>query len=131
MSYILQLGEFQFSVSTATYEQLQRAASWEWAEQPTYGHRPKLHYTGETAETITLQCTQILGWKSPLKGGETQAALMREMARKKQPLQLTSGTGSNLGLWVIVSVAETQAHILADGTPQMSTFDLSLKYYGK
>jgi hypothetical protein len=131
MSIVLQLGEYQFGITTASYEQLQRAAGWEWAEQPTYGARPKLHYTGEAAETITLNCTQILGWKSPLKNGKTQAAILRDMARLKQSYQLTVNTGTNLGKWAIVSVSETQAHILSDGTPQMSTFDLSLKYYGE
>jgi hypothetical protein len=131
VNIILQIGEYQFGITTASYEQLQRAASWEWAEQPTYGARPELHYTGEAAETVTLQCTQILGWKSPLSNGRTQAAILRDMARLKQPYQLTASTGASLGKWVIVSVAETQSYILADGTPQMSTFDLSLKYYGE
>lgn len=124
---MLQLGEFQFGISTAAFAELQRTASWEWAEQPTFRATPYLHYTGKAADTISLQCTQLTGWKSPLKDGKTQAALMRDMADKATPYQLTAETGGNMGRWVILSVSETQSNFLPGGAPQKSTFDLSIK----
>ena len=126
---ILSLGQFQFSVSTAAFEQLQRSSGWEWAEQQIYGSTPRLHFTGKAAETITLQCTQSPSWRSPLRNGQTQAATMRDLADAATPYALVAETGGYLGEWVIVSVSETQSAFIPDGAPLRVTFDLQLKRY--
>ncbi|MFA5248724.1 MAG: phage tail protein [Patescibacteria group bacterium] len=128
---MLQLGAFQFSTSTACFAELQRSASWEWAEQGIYQRTPALHYTGSAAETITISCTQLMRYNSPLKSGATQAGLLRAEAEKGQPMQLVAADGRNLGQWAVVSIAETQSQFMRDGSPQKSTFELSLKYTGK
>jgi hypothetical protein len=128
---MLQLGAFQFSTSTASFAELQRAASWEWAEQALYQRTPALHYTGASAETVTISCTQLMRYGSPLKSGETQAGLLRSEAARGQPMQLVAADGRNLGQWVVVSIAETQSQFLRDGSPQKSAFELSIKYTGQ
>jgi phage protein U len=128
---MLQLGSFQFSTSTACFADLQRAASWEWAEQGKYQQSPDLHFTGSGAETIAISCTQLMRYNSPLKSGETQAGLLRAEAAKGKPMQLVAADGRNLGQWAVVSVAETQSQFIRDGSPQKSTFDLQLKYTGQ
>lgn len=131
MNVMLQLGAFQFSTSTTCFAELQRAASWEWAEQGLYQRSPALHFTGSGAETISISCTQLMRYGSPLKSGETQAGLLRAEAANGKPMQLVAADGRNLGQWAVVSISETQSQIMRDGSPQKSTCELQLKYTGQ
>ena len=82
-SVMMQLGAFQFSISTAAYQELTRRSEYRWASQDRFGKQPNLQYTGPASEAISL-----VGVIYPdYKGGGGQLDKMRQLAGGGQPLQ--------------------------------------------
>jgi hypothetical protein len=84
---MLSLGEYQFSVDTAAYEQLCRRSEYRWARMERISHRPSLQYVGMGLEEIELRGVIYPHYK----GGLGQIDSMREEAAKGKPLILVSG----------------------------------------
>lgn len=123
---LLNLGEFQFSLDTAAFEELQRSSAYAWAELPRLGVNPALQFTGLEAETITLS-----GKIYPhFRGGLGQVDAMRAQAAQGKPLLLVDGLGSIKGFWCITRVEEGRRHLWVSGAPRLQEFSLELKYYG-
>lgn len=120
---MMQLGGFQFGISTAAYQELSRRSSYRWAQQDLYGRLPGLQHTGQGEETITLSGVIYPEYR----GGFTQVEQMRTLAGEGQPLSLVSGSGTLLGRWVIESVEEKQVTFAAYGMPRKQEFTLQLK----
>ena len=53
-SVMMQLGAFQFSISTAAYQELTRRSEYRWSSQDRFGKQPNLQYTGPAREAISL-----------------------------------------------------------------------------
>lgn len=119
---MMQLGSFQFSLPTATYQDLARTSTYNWAAQTQLGGRDALQFTGLN-DKIELSGVVFPEWR----GGIGQLDDMRAVAEKKKPLILVDGRGRVRGLWVILSVSEQQNTFAAAGVALKQQFRLSLQ----
>ena len=126
-SMMMQLGDFQFGIQTAAYQELERATEWRWPSQDRFGQAPVLQYVGPAGDTITLPGVIFPEWR----GGIGQVDAMRAEAAKGTPLSLIDGRGNAMGTWVIERVAEKQAVFAAAGVPRRQEFTLSLRRYAE
>ncbi len=125
--HMMALGDYRFSVRTAAYAELTRAASFRWQAQQRLGAPPAQQYLGPGTEEISLRGTLY----PRHKGGLEQVEAMRGEARRGRPLSLTGGDGSVWGRWCIVRMEETQRVFYADGRPRQVEFRLQLVRYGE
>ena len=124
-SHMLALGDYRFSLDAAAYQELQRSAAYRWASQPRLGRRPARQFVGQGEETITLNGTIYPHYR----GGLGQVDALRSEAAAGRPLQLVTGAGAVLGLWVVERVEETQ-RLFDNGDPRRVSFHLELAHYG-
>lgn len=120
---MLQLGAYQFSISTAAYQDLARSTQYRWAAQERHGQHDDLQFTGPGPDTITLSGVVYPDWR----GGTTQPASMRELGATGVPHLLVDGLGVVHGLWVIEQVDERQAAFGAAGQPRKQEFTMKLR----
>ena len=122
---MLQLGTFQFSITSAAYKQLRRRRSWRWAAQQRLQERPARQFVGEGDDSITLSGViypQYLG-------GSGQLDDVVELAGTGEAQTLIDGQGNVLGQWVIESINDTGSYQLRDGSPRRLQFSLSITRY--
>ena len=124
---MLALGGYRFSLDTAAYQELQRTTAWRWAVQQRLGRRPSRQFVGPGDETMSLSGTIYPAYR----GGLGQLDALRLEAGSGEPLQLVTGVGEVLGLWVVDRVEETQRLFLDDGRPRAIAFQLQLTHYGE
>lgn len=122
---MLQLGSFQFGISTAAYQELNRRSGYRWASQDLYGKEPALQFTGPESQTIALTGTIYTEYR----GGNGQLATMRSLAAGGRPLNLVEGSGRMLGRWVIESVEEKQTVFADAGMPRKQEFSVQLRKF--
>lgn len=120
------LGSFRFSIDTAAYETLTRKSEFRWESQERIGRQPAMQFLGAGHTTFTFEGTIYPHWK----GGFGQIEEMRTVANQGTPLNLVSGAGRIYGLFVIMSVDETQTYMHANGAPRKQEFSLEVKSYG-
>lgn len=123
---MMTLGQFQFGVTTAAYQEFTRVTEYRWPSQDRILQDPALQFAGRGSDTVKLP-----GVIYPyFKGGLGQMDTLRGMADQGQPLQLLNGQGKVLGLWVIERVEEKQTVFAHAGTPRKQEFTLDLRYFG-
>lgn len=122
---MMQLGSFQFSITTAAYQELRRRTEWRWPSQDLYGRLPALQYTGPGADTMTLTGTIYTEYR----GGTGQLNAMRTLAGRGRPQLLVEGTGRILGRWVIEGIDEGQSVFAGEGRPRKQEFTLQLRKF--
>jgi phage protein U len=122
---MMQVGDFQFSLGTAAYQDLQRATEYRWASQERLGAREALQFTGPGSETIDLR-----GVIYPFhRGGDGQVDQMRAAAAAGEPLMVVAGDGSVMGKWVIASIREDQKIFARKGAPRRVEFTMRMRRY--
>ncbi len=119
---MLQLGSFQFGVTTAAYQELNRRSGYRWPGQDLFGVEPALQYTGPESVTTTLTGTIYTEYR----GGTVQLDKLRSLAAKGSPMNLLDGTGRMIGRWAIESVEEVQSVFADAGVPRKQEFTLQL-----
>jgi hypothetical protein len=124
-SVMMQLGSFQFSITTAAYQELSRRTAYRWAQQDLYGRLPGLQFTGPGEDAMTLAGVIYPEYR----GGFAQLNQMRGLAGRGVPQLMVSGQGGIMGRWVIESVDEKQATFAAEGLPRKQEFTLQLKRF--
>lgn len=122
---MLQLGSFQFGLSTAAYQDLTRRAGYRWASQDRFGQEPALQSTGPESQTMTLAGVIY----AEFRGGTGQLDALRALGSKQEPLRLIDGNGKLLGRWVIESVEEKQSVFASKGYPRKQEFSLQIKKF--
>lgn len=122
---MLQLGELQFSVGTAAYQELARASERRWAAIPRFGQHDALQDLGPGEETIRLSGVVF----PEFRGGTGQPDAMRELQTAATPSLLVDGLGNVHGLWVLLTVEERQNLFAAAGVPRRQEFTLSLRKF--
>lgn len=122
---MMQLGGFQFSIATATYQELQRSTEWRWPSQERFGQMPALQFTGPGADTITLPGVIFPEWN----GSTGLLDAMRALGDAGTPHALVGGNGASMGRWVIEGVDEGQTVFAAAGVPRRVEFTLKLRRY--
>jgi len=122
---MLQLGVYQFSISTAAYQELSRGAEYRWAAQARVGSNDALQFTGTPAETLELRGVIYPHYK----GGLDQLTAMRAQASLGVPLPLLTMGGRVMGAWVVEAVREGQRIFERGGRPLRQEFDLKMRRY--
>jgi phage protein U len=123
---MMQLGNFQFSIQTAAYQELRRNVEYRWAELNRIAHRPSLQFVGVGRDEIELRGVIL----PTFHGGIHQVDILRTYAQKGQPQTLTTGRGENLGPWCVLAITDEQRTMTFKGTPLRIEFTLRLSYYG-
>ena len=126
---MLALGEYQFSVDSAEYQELERNHSWRWVTFARVNQKSANQFQGSNTSEITLNGTIY---------GETSADVqqldkMKAEGDKGEPLRLVSGSsalGRDWGLWCMMELQEKQKHLLPNGTPLKQEFTIRLIEYG-
>lgn len=125
--HMLALGQYRFSIETATYQKFSREFSFLWPTQQRFGEWAAPQFVGRGEYKRTLN-----GIIYPeFKGGFGQIEAMAKEASLGTPLQLVSGTGDVLGLWCITSIKEDTSHFSRNGQPRKIEFSLGLMFYGE
>lgn len=122
---MMQLGSFQFGITTAAYQELSRRTEYRWAQQDLYGRLPGLQFTGPGEDTMTLDGVIYPEYR----GGTGQLNQMRGLAGRGVPQMLVSGLGQIMGRWVIESVDEKQGTFAAYGVARKQEFTLQLRRF--
>lgn len=122
-SVMMKLGAYQFSISTAAYQELTRRTEWRWPTQDLYGVLPGVQFTGPGGDTITLSGVIYAEYR----GGLGQLDAMRALGASGAPQLLVTGSGTMMGRWVIESVEEKQSTFAAAGAPRKQEFTLQLR----
>lgn len=126
----MQLGDFQFQISTLAYDQLQRTTEVVWAKLGILNNYERLQATGLVNDRIVLQGKYHVMLARELGATENPIDTVREMALARKPYLLVSGAGNSLYYWVIETVAEEQSDFTV-GVPLVINFTLNLTFYGE
>ena len=129
---LMELGDFQFEISTLAYQQLQRVSQYRWAKVDILNRFQALQATGRVNDTITLTGTYHHIFVSELQVNTTSNPFddLREIAAKQEPQIMVSAKGNSLGYWVIESITEDQSDISV-GLPRTQGFTITLIYFGE
>ena len=123
---MLSLGDFQFSVDTAAYDELTLKAEYPWATVNRLQNTPQLQAMGKETRSISLQGTVYPTYRG---SGAEQIENLREAAAQMEPQFLVAGDGRSLGRWVVKSIAQTDSVFFSDGVPQKQEFSLELERF--
>ena len=124
---LLTLGSYQFGMSTAAHEEVQRQTRYRWANQARLTRDPALQYMGPGSTTIRLNGTIY----PHFRGGLGQISGMKSEAEQGEPLTLVDGRGNNLGRFCIKEITDTEKVFVGPGIPRRIDFSLSLESYGE
>lgn len=122
---MMQLGEFQFGITTAAYQEFSRETEYRWPGQDRFGQLAALQFTGPGSDTVTLPGVVYPEWR----GGSGQIDDLRALAAQGVPLLMTAGTGKLMGHWVIERIQEKQSTFAAYGMARKMEFTLALRKY--
>jgi uncharacterized protein len=124
---MLKLGDYNFALSTAAYQQLRRSTEYRWPVQERLGREPARQFVGKGNDKLDFE-----GVIYPeFKGGLNQLEQMRTAAGTGKPLRLVDAKGKSWGLWCIEHIEETQQVFFVNGVPRKIEFRLSLGSYGE
>ncbi len=122
---MMMLGDFEFSVDTATYNSLSRDASWRWSDQERIGKQNLLQYTGKSARTVKFSGDTHAFFRN----GVASIDALYDLADKAVPQQLVSGAGDVLGWWVITDFSDTTSSFLPGGGARKRSYTMTIKHY--
>ncbi len=122
---MLSLGSYQFSISTAAYDDFSRSTSWRWPAQDRAGRAPARQFTGKGEDTITLS-----GVIFAEQGGVGQVEALRNVADTGEPQILVDQLGFIRGKWCIENITEKQSGFFSDGVARKQEFTVQLSAYG-
>ena len=128
--YMARLGDYQFSLETASFDTLQRSTEYRWAAQDRIGRDQAQQFLGMGEDRIELRGTIY----PHFRGGLGQLALMREAAGRGKPLPLIYAferVGQYNGLWCIKSVSDERSVPIRNGAARKIEFSLCLVAYGE
>ncbi len=120
---LLSLGDFQFSVATAAYNDLDTKASYPWATVDRLQNVPQRQAMGKETRSVTLKGTVYTSYRG---AGSSQIETIRGQAARMSPLPLVTGSGRFLGLWVVTKIDQGDSYFFEDGTPQKQVFTITL-----
>lgn len=133
-SYMMRLGEFQFSVSTASFDKINYVSNYRWVpkDAPTEKSTPSMQFNGPGERSMNIQGTIF---PQLVKNGLGQVDDMRAEAAKGKAFTLCyvqsaggkGGVGKILGSWCIYTITEDRTLFLSDGNPREIHFTMQLK----
>ncbi len=117
------LGDFIFEISTAPYQQLQRATQWRWSSNDRVGQRAASQYLGPGEDAITLTGSLV----PEITGGNVNLHRLRAMANSGEYWGLIDGQGYYYGQYRIDSINETRENMMDNGQAKKTEFSISLQ----
>lgn len=121
----LKLGEFKFSLNTAMFQAIEQSHSFRWRAQERVGQMDALQYTGPGDATMTLPGVLYPNFR----GDAGSMKQLRTMAAEGKPQRLVTGSGGNLGMWVIEKVDVTSSVFTPDLGFRKQEFTVSLRKF--
>lgn len=125
MDVMLSLGQYQFGLNTAAFQELNRSTEWRWPGQDVFEGAPVIQFTGFGRDTITLPGVIFPEYW----GGTGQLDTLRALADRAQPHILIDGRGNVWGEYVITGVQERQSVFAGAGVPLRQEFTITLERY--
>ena len=120
---LLSLGLFVFSLSTLTFDELQRKMDWRHAKAERQGVRAASQFLGPGEDSISLPGSIVPG----VAGDYGSLTRLREMAASGDAWPLVDGAGTVLGQFRIMSIDERQSYHVAGGFARKIDFALDLE----
>lgn len=117
---------YYFNLDTAAFDELSRKTAYRWAAQERLGRDISQQAVGPGEDKLTIKGAVFPSFR----GGLGQLNTLRSIGRNQRPLSLTTGYGSVLGTWCLLSVDEDQSALLAGGIPRKQAFSLEFVKYG-
>ena len=122
---MLRLGNFNFSLNSAVFQEMRRTSDFKWEAQDRVGQRPALQFTGLGEDTITLPGVTYPEYK----GSSNAMEQMRKMAAAGEPYLLLDSQGRIYGRWVITNVEETRGTFAVFSQPKKIEFNVTIKCF--
>lgn len=122
---MLRLGDFNFSINVAVFQEMRRSTEYKWPGQDRVGQRPALQFTGLGEDTITLPGVIYPEWR----GSANAMATVRKIAGQGKPLLLLDAQGHIYGRWVITNVEETRSMFGAFTMPRKIEFSITIQHF--
>lgn len=128
---LIQLADFQFSISTVAYDALNRVSSVRWAAHDIVGGGQRLQAVGQNNDTIRLKGVFYPQAAAQVGGvvGTQSLDRLRELMKEMKPQRITAANGNALGYWVIEQVETTDSKFLG-AVPRRQEFSINLRWYG-
>lgn len=128
---LVQLGDFQFSISTVAYQQIERISTFKFASHQVIGSYDRLQAVGIDNETIRFTGQYYADLRQNITAENVDPFdTIRQMANRQEPLQLQSEDGINHGYWVIYDLNVRGRNYIEQGALN-AEFTLQIKYYGR
>ncbi len=127
---MLAIGNYEFSVDAAEYQELEKKHSWRWLTHQRVNQKSASQFQGSNASEINLTGIIYIEKAEDAK----QLPKMKSEGDKGEPLRLISGSsalGRDWGLWCMTELNEKHVHHLPDGTSMKQTFTIRLIEYGE
>lgn len=121
---LMTLDMFVFEIGTLPYQELQEKYAWRYGKSDRFRARPAPQFLGLGDETYTLSGSIYPGDGI---GDYSQIPTLLEMADNGDAYVLTSGTGLDMGMWIITGLDLNKSVFLDDGQPRKADFTLSLE----
>lgn len=121
--HLLSIGMFIFGVPRTAYQELERSASWRWADTERFGARPASQFLGAGDETITLNGVLV----PEIAGSFGDIERLREMAAAGEVYPVVLGTGEIIGDFRIERIDDRWRNIISGGLPRVVDFVVDLK----
>lgn len=118
------LGDILF-VTLTSPAAFESARAFDYAEHKVVQAPPRLQWTANALETITLDLNFHVAFTNP----QTQLNTLNAAAKDHQARALVFGNGIHRGYFVIVSIAETQKHQADDGSMIWASAKVELKQW--
>lgn len=118
----MSLGLFVFSLSTASYQELQRVTNWRHPSNSRVGDSPAYQFVGKGEDVITLKGTIY----HELTGQLSTLDVVRQMADTGKAYTLIEGTGKIYGVVNINDLDETKTYFFKDGAARKTDFTIKL-----
>lgn len=118
----MSLGLFVFSLSTASYQELQRVTNWRHPSNSRVGDSPAYQFVGKGEDVITLKGIIY----HELTGQLSTLDVVRQMADTGKAYTLIEGTGKIYGIATINDLDETKTYFFKDGAARKTDFTIKL-----
>lgn len=128
MVQLLRLGKFRFTVPTVSYDTFVKKLSAGWTRQKKYRSDNSQHFSG--MESIEGTLSGSIYTELDLAGGPIgtiQLNNLIQMMRVGKSYSLVTGTGANLGKWIIKDLEITETVHYSNGVPRKQSFILNIE----
>ncbi len=126
---MLAIGDFQFSMDSTHYQELEKRHAWRWPSFERINQKTASQFQGADASEISITGVKYIESKADID----QIKALKAQGDKGEPLRLVSGSkavGRDWGLWDMLAMTEKDRHVMEDGTPLKIEFTVRLKEYG-